>query len=64
MWAEDRADCCVTGSNNGILSDPKFSLKRIIEVVVFPKVKILVQKEGELENDQVIFQEDGARPHI
>ena len=29
-------DCCVTGSNDGTLSDPKCSLKRIFKVVIFP----------------------------
>ena len=44
-------------------SDSKCSLKIILEVVVFPKVKKLVQKGREFENAQVIFQGDRDGPH-
>ena len=52
-------DCCVIVSDNGTLSDPKCSLKIILEVVVLSKVKKPIQKGEELKNAQVIFKEIG-----
>ena len=56
-------DCCVTGSNDGTLSEPKCSLKKILKESIFPQTKKLVQKGGEFEYAQVIFQGDRAGPH-
>ena len=56
-------DCCVTGTNDGTLSDPKCSLERISKVVIFPQVKQLVQSGGEFENSPVVIQSDRAVPY-
>ena len=32
-------DCCVTGSNDGLVSEPTSSLKRILKEPVFPHIK-------------------------
>ena len=53
----------VTGSNDGTLSDPKCSLKRILKVVIFPQVKQLFQSGGEFGNSQVVIQCGRAGSH-
>ena len=56
-------DCCITGSNDGTLSDPKCSMKRIFKEVIFIQIERLVAKGGEFENASVIIQGDQAGPH-
>ena len=56
-------DCCVKVLNDGTLSDPQYSLKQILKVLIFPQVKQLVQSGGEFENAQVVIQGDRSGTH-
>jgi hypothetical protein len=56
-------DCCVTGSTQGTIDDPKFALKDMFEFYVFPELLQFVGPGGEYEGYTVIIQGDNAGPH-
>lgn len=56
-------DTSVTGSNEGTSDDPKFSLKRMFEDLVFEVVQQYVQPGGQFEGYTPVFQGDQAGPH-
>ena len=53
----------MTGSNDVTLSDPNSSLKRMLKVAIFPKVKQLVRPGGDFENAQVAIKGDRDQTH-
>jgi hypothetical protein len=56
-------DCCVTGASHGTPDDPKFALKYMFELHVFPEIARLVGPGGEYEGFIPIIQGDNAGPH-
>ena len=56
-------DCNVTGSDEGTSDKPKFSLKRLLEDHMFPKIAKLVGPNGEYEGYMPVIQGDNAGPH-
>jgi hypothetical protein len=56
-------DCNVTGSDEGTSNDPKFSLKKLFEDEIFPKVIDLVKEGGAYDGYLPVFQGDNAGPH-
>lgn len=56
-------DTTVTGSNEGTSDNPKFSLKRMFEDLVFEMVQQYVQPGGQFEGYTPVFQGDQAGPH-
>ena len=49
-------DCAVTGSSEGTSSDPKCSLRHLMEFGVFPEVKRLVGAGGKYEEYLPVWQ--------
>jgi hypothetical protein len=56
-------DCCITGSFHGTPKDPKFALKNMFELYVFPESARLVGPGQEHEGSIPIIQGDNAGPH-
>jgi len=56
-------DTTVSGSNEGTSSAPKFSLKRLFETTVFPRIEELVGPGGAYEGYLPIIQGDNAGCH-
>ncbi|KAL3910874.1 MAG: hypothetical protein SGARI_001917 [Bacillariaceae sp.] len=56
-------DCNVTGSDEGTSDKPKFSLKRLLDDVMFPYIAELVSRRGEYAGYLPVIQGDNAGPH-
>ena len=57
-------DCCVTGSDQGTATNPKFPLKDLWKHALLPCLDELVAAGGPCAGAKVIFQEDNAGPHV
>ena len=56
-------DCNVTGSDEGTSDKPKFSLKRLLDDHMFPKIAELVGPGGKYDGYLPVIQGDNAGPH-